>query len=97
MDVEVTLTGTLAARTGTHRARIGVADDATVADVVDTLATKFGSQVRAGVLEGSRLRSDIVAVRDAPNQESPSAGRHERLSAGSEVHAGDSVQFRITG
>lgn len=89
MDVEVTLAGTLAARAGTHRARVGVDDDATVADVVDALTTQFGPQVRAGVLEGSRLRSDIVAVRES--------AAHESLSATSNVYAGDSVRFQLTG
>lgn len=88
MDVEVTLTGTLAARTGTHRARVGVEDDATVADVVDALAAKFGSQVRNGVLEGSRLRTDTVVVRDSPDA--------EPLSANSQVYAGDSVRFQLS-
>lgn len=97
MDVEVTLAGTLAARTGTHRARVGVDADATLSDVVDALAAQFGSQVRAGVLEDSRLRSDIVAVRESATQESRHAERQEPLSAGSTVYAGDSVQFRLTG
>jgi len=87
MDVEVKLTGTLAARTGTHRARVGVPDDGTVADVVNALADEFGPQVRAGVLEGSRLRTDTVVVRESPDG--------EPLSATSAVHAGDTVRFRL--
>ncbi|MFB6071801.1 MAG: MoaD/ThiS family protein [Halobacterium sp.] len=87
MDVEVKLTGTLAARTGTHRARVGVDEDATVADVVNALAEEFGPQVRAGVLEGSRLRTDTVVVRESPDG--------EPLSASSSVHAGDTVRFRL--
>lgn len=97
MDVEVTLTGTLAARTGTHRARVGVESNATVADVVDALTSQFGPQVRPGVLEGSRLRSDIVAVREPSDHESLAAETREPLSAGSTVYAGDSVRFQITG
>jgi hypothetical protein len=87
MDVEVKLTGTLAARTGTHRARVGVTPDATVADVVDALAAKFGPQVRAGVLEGSRLRADTVVVRESPDAST--------LSADSAVEAGDTVRFQL--
>jgi len=87
MDVEVKLTGTLAARTGTHRARVGVGPDATVADVVDALADQFGPQVRAGVLVGSRLRTDTVVVRESPDAET--------LSAGSSVRDGDTVRFKL--
>ncbi|MGB9963747.1 MoaD/ThiS family protein [Halobacterium hubeiense] len=89
MDVEVKLTGTLAARTGTHRARVGVADDATVADVVDALADEFGAHVRAGVLEGSRLRTDTVVVRDSADS--------EPLNAGSRLRDGDTVRFSLAG
>lgn len=87
MDVEVTLTGTLAARTGTHCARVGVPGDATVADVVNALADQFGPQVRTGVLDGSRLRTDTVVVRESPDS--------ELLSATSAVHAGDTVRFHL--
>ncbi len=87
MDVEVKLTGTLAARTGTHSARVGGDDDATVADVVDALADELGSHVRAGVLEGSRLRTDTAVVRDATDS--------EVLSAGSRLHEGDTVRFSL--
>ncbi|MFC7200245.1 hypothetical protein [Halospeciosus flavus] len=87
MDVEVKLTGTLAARTGTHRARIGVNDDATVGDVVDALTDDYGPQVSAGVLDGNRLRSDTVVVREA--EERP-------LSLRSELHSGDTVRFQLT-
>lgn len=88
MDVDVELAGTLAARTGTHRARVGVGENATVADVVDALAAEFGPQVRSGVLEGSRLRTDTVVVREAPD--------YEALSATSRVHDGDTVRFRLS-
>lgn len=87
MDVEVKLTGTLAARTGTHSSRVGVAGDATVADVVDALADEFGPQVRAGVLEGSRLRTDTVVVRESPDA--------EPLTVGSRLHDGDTVCFHL--
>ncbi|MCG1002319.1 MULTISPECIES: MoaD/ThiS family protein [Halobacterium] len=87
MDVEVKLTGTVAARTGTHSARVGVDDDATVADVVDALADDLGPHVRAGVLEGSRLRTDTVVVRDATE--------NEHLTAGSRLREGDTVRFSL--
>jgi len=87
MDVEVKLAETLAARTGTHCARVGVSDDATVADVIDALAEKCGPQVRAGVLEGSRLRTDTVVVRDSTDG--------EPLTVGSRLHEGDTVRFTL--
>lgn len=88
MDVHVKLTGTLAARTGTHFARVGVDEDATVADVVDALAEEHGPQVRAGVLEGHRLRTDTVVVRESPDTET--------LTAGSHVTQGDTVRFQLS-
>jgi molybdopterin converting factor small subunit len=87
MDVEVKLTGTLSARTGTHHARVGVGSDATVTDVVDALAEQFGPQVRSGVIVGSRLRTDTVVVRESPDSET--------LSAGSNVRDGDTVRFQL--
>lgn len=86
MDVEVKLTGTLAARTGTYRARLGVDNDATVGDVVDALTDTYGPQVSAGVLDGDRLRTDTVAIREA--EEKP-------LSIRSELDAGDTVRFQL--
>lgn len=88
MDVHVKLTGTLAARTGTHVARVGVDEDATVADVVEALAREYGPQVRAGVLDGRRLRTDTVVVRESPDGET--------LTAGSHVTPGDTVCFQLS-
>lgn len=88
MNVTVELTGTLVARTGTHRARVAVPDDATVADVVDELADQYGPQVRAGVLDGQRLRSDTVVVRE-------SFDSTERLSTRSPLENGDTVRFEL--
>jgi hypothetical protein len=88
MDVQVKLTGTLAARTGTHFARVGVADDATVADVVEALAREYGPQVRTGVLQGRRLRTDTVVVRESPDGDT--------LTAGSHVTPGDTVRFQLS-
>ena len=89
MDVQVKLTGTLAARTGTHFARVGVDDDATIEDVVDALAREHGPHVRSGVLEGHRLRTDTVVVRESPDGET--------LTAGSHVTPGDTVCFQLSG
>lgn len=88
MDVQVRLTGTLAARTGTHDARVGVDEDATVADVVEALAREHGPQFRAAVLQGHRLRSDTVVVRESSDSET--------LTAGSHVTPGDTVHFQLS-
>lgn len=88
MDVHVKLTGTLAARTGTHFARVGVDEDATVEDVVDALARTHGPQVRTGVLQGHRLRADTIVVRESPDDET--------LTAGSQVTPGDTVRFQLS-
>ncbi|MFC7080795.1 MoaD/ThiS family protein [Halorussus caseinilyticus] len=88
MNVTVELTGTLVARTGTRKARVAVPEDATVADVVETLADKYGPQVRAGVLDGQRLRSDTVVVRE-------SFDSTETLSTGSSLENGDTVRFSL--
>lgn len=88
MNVTVELAGTLVARTGTRRATVAVADDATLEDVVDALTADHGPQVRSGVLDGERLRSDTVVVREA-------ADGTESLSTGSSVHPGDTVRFQL--
>jgi molybdopterin converting factor small subunit len=88
MNVTVKLTGTLVARTGTRKARVAVPDDATVADVVDELADQYGPQVRAGVLDGQRLRSDTVVVRERFDST-------ETLSTRSSLDNGDTVRFSL--
>jgi molybdopterin converting factor small subunit len=88
MNVTVRLTGTLVARTGTREARVAVPEDATVGDVVNELAAEYGPQVRAGVLDGERLRSDTVVVRE-------SVDSTETLSTGSSLENGDTVRFRL--
>ena len=88
MNVTVTLTGTLVARTGTREARVAVPEDATVADVVDRLADQYGPQVRAGVLDGQRLRSDTVVVRETFDST-------ETLSTHSSLESGDTVRFQL--
>lgn len=89
MNVTVRLTGTLVARTGTREARVAVPEDATVGDVVEQLAAEYGPQVRAGVLDGERLRSDTVVVRE-------SVDSTETLSTGSSLENGDTVRFRLS-
>jgi molybdopterin converting factor small subunit len=88
MNVTVKLTGTLVARTGTREARIAVPEDATLRDVVEKLADSYGPQVRAGVLDGERLRSDTVVVRE-------SADPAETLSTASSLENGDTVRFQL--
>jgi molybdopterin converting factor small subunit len=88
MNVTVKLTGTLVARTGTREARVAVSEDATVADVVDELAEQHGPQVRAGVLDGQRLRSDTVVVRETFDST-------ETLSTHSSLESGDTVRFQL--
>ncbi|WP_255196339.1 MoaD/ThiS family protein [Halorarius litoreus] len=88
MTVEVRLEGTLIARAGARHARVPVPDDATVEDVVAALAEEYGPQVRPAILEGERLRTDTVAIRESPT---PS----ERLSSTSHVHHGDTVRFQM--
>lgn len=87
MDVQVKLTETLAARTGTHSARVGVPEHGTVGDVVEALADEYGPHVRAGVLEGSRLRTDTVVVRESSDGDT--------LSVTSDIHPGDTVRFSL--
>jgi len=88
MNVTVKLTGTLVARTGTREARVAVPEDATLRDVVEKLADAYGPQVRAGVLDGERLRSDTVVVRE-------SVDSAETLSTASSLENGDTVRFRL--
>jgi hypothetical protein len=88
MAVEVILEGSLVARAGARRSIVSVPENATVEDVVASLADEYGPQVRPAVLEGERLRSDTVAVRESPR---PS----ERLSSESPVDPGDTLRFRM--
>jgi len=88
MNVTVKLTGTLVARTGTREARLAVPEHATLRDVVEKLADSYGPQVRAGVLDGERLRSDTVVVRE-------SADSAETLSTASSLENGDTVRFQL--
>ncbi|WP_435194868.1 MoaD/ThiS family protein [Natronomonas sp. EA1] len=88
MSVEVRLEGSLVARAGARRANVPVPEDATVEDVVSALAEKYGPHVRPAILEGHRLRTDTVAIR-----ESRSPG--ERLTSDSNVRHGDRLRFEM--
>ena len=88
MNVTVKLTGPMVARTGTRDARVAVPEEATVEDVMNRLGEQYGSQVRAGIVDGLGLRSDTRVVRET--------GRHvEPLSASSPVEAGDTVRVQL--
>ena len=85
VHVEVVLEGPLVARTGTRRGRV-LAEGRTVVDVVSAWADECGSSVRYALLEGDRLRSDVVATR-------PTDGADEPLTGGSRVRNGDRIRF----
>lgn len=86
MNVTVELVGTLVARAGTRRATVAVPEDATVADVIDTLAADQGPQVRAAVLDGERIRADTVVIREAAD---------ETLGPTSPLEPGDTVRVQL--
>lgn len=88
MGVEVRLTGSLIARAGARRTHVAVPGEATVEDVIEQLAEKCGPQVRPALLEGERLRSDTVAVRESPTP-------RETLGSASPVEPGDTVRFEL--
>lgn len=79
----------LAARVGTHEATVGVRDGDTVGDIIDRLAEDYGSQVRSGMLDGDRLRSDVIAVRNPETD-------HEPVTADTTLERGDSLEFHLT-
>lgn len=86
---QIHISRSLAARVGTHDAHVGVRQDDTVRDVIDRLAAEYGPQVRTGMMEGERLRSDVIAVRN-PDAE------HESVTAESRLEPGDTVEFHLT-
>lgn len=87
MNVTVELVGTLVARAGTHRATVAVPEDATLADVIEALAAEQGPHVRAAVLDGERIRSDTVVVREKANQ---------TLHPTSPVEPGETVKVQLS-
>jgi len=86
LGVDIELTGALVARAGARRGRVGVPQGSTVADAVRTWADGSGDHLRFALLEGERLRSDVIARR-------VSEGRDERLVASEPVRNGDTVRF----
>jgi len=86
---QIEISRSLAARVGTHEAHVGVRDGDTVRDVIEKLAGEYGTQVETGILDGNRLRSDVIAVRN------PDAD-HEPVTATSELDAGDTLEFHLT-
>lgn len=87
MNVTVELVGTLVARAGTHRATVAVPEDATLADVIEKLADEQGPQVRAAVLDGQRIRSDTIVVRETAD---------ETLHPTSPVEPGETVKVQLS-
>jgi hypothetical protein len=88
MGVNIRLEGSLVARAGARQAYIHVPDGSTVVDVINQLAERYGPQVRPALLDGDRLRSDTVAIR-----ESPAPPHH--IGTESRLKAGDTVRFEL--
>lgn len=90
MCVRVKLTGVLTLRAGVEETHVTVPAHASIMDVVEELSREYGSQVRPALLNGDRLRSDTVAVR-----ESGGSGTTQRLASDSVVTPGDTVRFQF--
>ncbi len=86
-DIEISRS--LAARVGAQEAHVGVREGDTVRDVIDRLAVEYGSQVARGMLDGNRLRSDVIAVRN-PGRE------QESVTADTALRPGDALEFHLT-
>lgn len=86
---QIEISRSLAARVGTHDAHVGVRDGDTVQDIIERLAAEYGSQVQTGILDGNRLRSDIIAVRNPDSD-------HEPVTARSGLEPGDTLEFHLT-
>jgi hypothetical protein len=86
LGVDVELTGALVARAGARRGRVGVPQGSTLADVVRTWADHSGDHLRFALLDGERLRSDVIARRIT-------GGHDGRLVASEPVHNGDSIRL----
>ncbi|MFB6082937.1 MAG: MoaD/ThiS family protein [Halorientalis sp.] len=86
-DIEISRS--LAARVGAQEAHVGVREDETVREVIDRLADLYGSQVASGMLDGDRLRSDVIAVRNPDTD-------HEPVTADTALQPGDSLEFHLT-
>lgn len=86
---DIDISRSLAARVGTHEGHVAVEDGDTVRDIVDRLAERHGPQVRSGILEGDRLRSDVVARRMTDGGAEPAA-------ADTPVGPGDDLELKLT-
>jgi hypothetical protein len=86
-DIEISRS--LAARVGTHEAHVGVREGDTVRDITDRLAAEYGPQVRSGMLDGDRLRSDVIATRITDSASEP-------VTADSSLEPGDALEFHLT-
>lgn len=87
MTVEVHLTGVLAARAGTRRTYVSAPDDATLGDVIDRLADRYGPGVRSALVDGSHLRP-AASVRRRGNVAEESLSLHSRVSPGDRLEFG---------
>ncbi|PSP85658.1 hypothetical protein BRC83_02735 [Halobacteriales archaeon QS_1_68_17] len=89
MCVTVEFSRSLTARIGTHEARVGVREGETLGDVIRRLADEYGPQVRSGLLERGRLRSDTIASREVD-------GRRQSITLDTPVESGDTLRFELT-
>lgn len=88
VSVDIELRGALVARAGARRGRVTVPRGSTVAEAVVSWADEYGNHLQFALLEGERLRSDILAMRI-------SDGKNERLAASQPVANGDTVRFEL--
>lgn len=88
VGVDIELTGALVARAGAREARVVVPAGSTVADVLRAWGERDGAHVRLALLDGDRIRSEVLAVR-------VSDGGADRLVASDRVHAGDAILLRF--
>ncbi|MFB6178627.1 MAG: hypothetical protein ABEI77_02750 [Halorientalis sp.] len=86
---QIEISRSLAARVGTHEAHVGVHEGDTVGDIIERLASEYGTQVQTGMLDGDRLRSDVIAVRNPDSD-------HESVTATSPLTPGDTLEFHLT-
>jgi hypothetical protein len=86
---QIEISRSLAARVGTHEAHVSLREGDTVQDVIDRLAAEYGSQVATGLLDGDRLRSDVIALRESDSH-------RESVSATSALEVGDDLHFHLT-
>lgn len=85
----IEISRSLTARVGTHEATVGVNEGDTVGDIIDRLADSYGPQVRSGMLDGNRLRSDVIAVRNPETDREP-------VTADTTLEHGDALEFHLT-